>query len=209
MPSEEIYLGSVCAVAFSKENDFSNQDKHEFFTNCLNFYIECSHQIYKRFPFNSDHMKLLKSISVLDPKNIKKTISVAPIVANFSKLNINMNDIDREWRLLRNHNLNFNLDLMEFWKTVKDLKNGDNLEEFSILNSFVSYVLTLPHSSASVERLFSSINLNKTKIRNRISMDTMTGILHSKNVLITQAQHCYEFNISLDMVRKHSYEMYK
>lgn len=209
LPSEEIYLGSVCAVAFSIENDFSNQDKHEFFTNCLNFYIECSHQIYKRFPFNSDHMKLLKSISVLDPKNIKKTISVAPIVANFSKLNINMNDIDREWRLLRNHNLNFNLDLMEFWKTVKDLRNRDNLEEFSILNSFVSYVLTLPHSSASVERLFSSINLNKTKIRNRISIDTMTGILHSKNVLITQAQHCYEFNISLDMVRKHSYEMYK
>lgn len=53
-----------------------------------------------------------------------------------------MNDIDREWRLLRNHILNFNFGLMEFWKTVKDLKNGDNLEEFSILNSFVSYVLT-------------------------------------------------------------------
>jgi len=208
LPSEEIYLGSVCAVAFSKENNFSNQEKYEFFTNCLNFYIECSHQIYKRFPFNSEHMKLLKSITVLDPKNIKKTISVAPIVANFPKLNINMNDIDREWRLLRNHNLDFNLELMEFWKTVKDLKNGDNLEEFSTLNSFVSYVLTLPHSSASVERLFSSINLNKTKIRNRISTDTMTGILHSKNLLITQAQHCYEFNVSPDMVCKHSYKMY-
>lgn len=209
LPAEQIYLGTVCTVAFSKENDFSKQDKHEFFTNCLNFYVECSHQMYKRFPFNSDHMKLLKSMSVLDPKNIKNTISVAPIVANFPKLNININDIDREWRMLRNHDLNFNLELMDFWKTVKDLKNGDNLEAFSSLTSFVSYILTLPHSSASVERLFSSINLNKTKIRNRISTETMSGILHSKNLLSIQAQHCYEFNISSDMVHKHSYQMYK
>jgi len=64
LPLEEIYLGNVCAVAFLKEYDFSNQDKHVFFTNCLNFYVECSHQMYKRFPFNSDHMKLLKSMSV-------------------------------------------------------------------------------------------------------------------------------------------------
>jgi len=98
---------------------------------------------------------------------------------------------------------------MDFWKTVKDLKNCDNLEEFSALNSFVSYVLTLIHSSASVERLFSSINLNKTKIRNRISTDTMTGILHSKNLLSNQGQHCYAFNITSDMIHKHSYEMYK
>lgn len=91
-------------------------------------------------------MKLLKSLSFLDPKNIKNTISIAPAAVNFSKLNININDIDREWRLLRNQNLNFNLELMEFWKTVKDLKNGDNLELFSTLNSFISYVLTLPHS---------------------------------------------------------------
>ncbi|XP_022161704.1 uncharacterized protein LOC111027613 [Myzus persicae] len=171
--------------------------------------IFSNHQMYKRFPFNSDHMKLLKSMSVLDPKNIKNTISVAPIVANFPKLNININDIDREWRMLRNHDLNFNLELMDFWKTVKDLKNGDNLEAFSSLTSFVSYILTLPHSSASVERLFSSINLNKTKIRNRISTETMSGILHSKNLLSIQAQHCYEFNISSDMVHKHSYKMYK
>lgn len=123
--------------SFSKENDFSNQDKHEFLTNCLNFYVECSRQMYKCFSFNSDHMKLLKSMPVLDPKNIKNTINVALIVANFLKLNININDIEREWRMHK-HVLNFNLELMNFWKTVEDLKNGDNLEAFSRLTSFVS-----------------------------------------------------------------------
>jgi len=82
-------------------------------------------------------MKLLKSMPVLDPKNIKNTINVALIVANFLKLNININDIEREWRMHK-HVLNFNLELMNFWKTVEDLKNGDNLEAFSRLTSFVS-----------------------------------------------------------------------
>lgn len=35
------------------ENDLniSSKEKHYFRINCLNFYIECVHQIYKRFPF--------------------------------------------------------------------------------------------------------------------------------------------------------------
>lgn len=74
---------------------------------------------------------------VLDPKNIKNTISVA-LVANFPKLNITINDIERERRMHKNHDLNFNLELMDFWKTVEDLKNRDNLEAFSSLTSFVS-----------------------------------------------------------------------
>lgn len=97
---------------------------------------------------------------------------------------------------------------MEFWNTVKNLKDGNNLEAFPLTTMFVSYVLTLPHSSACVERLFSSINLNKTKIRNRLSTDTMSGILHSKNILSTQQQHCYRFNVSTDMLQKHSSNMY-
>lgn len=98
---------------------------------------------------------------------------------------------------------------MEFWKIVKTEKDGNNEERYPLMNRLVSYILTLPHSSACVERLFSTININKTKLRNRLSTDTLTGILHSKNILNNQQKSCYNFNISSDMISKHTSNIYK
>lgn len=54
---------------------------------------------------------------------------------------------------------------------------------FPLLAQFAQNLLTLPHSSANVERLFSAINLMKTKIRNRLHTDTLTGLLYTKSGL--------------------------
>lgn len=204
----EIYLGGSCTLALSDGNKFPTSAKNEFITNCLNFYVECTSQIYKRFPFNSAHMQLLKTLSFIEPKNIKTIVSITTAAKHCPKLNINMNDIDREWRLLRNSNIDFNLDLMDFCKIIKTGKYGDDKEKYPLINRLVSYILTLPHSSACVERLFSTININKTKLRNRLSTDTITGILHSKNILNNQQKSCYNFNISSDMIGKHTSTMY-
>lgn len=209
LSNDKIYLGGACTLAFSTDNNLLKAGKAEFITNCLNFFVECSFQIYKRFPFKSAHMQLLKSLSFIDPKNIKNITSIIIAAANFPKLNINMNDIDREWRKLRNSNLNFDMNIMEFWKTIRDQKDGNNLEVYPLINKLVVYILILPHSSACVERLFSTINLNKTKIRNRLSTETLTGILHSKNILNNQNKTCYEFNILPEMIKKHTNNIYK
>lgn len=77
---------------------------------------------------------------------------------------------------------------------------------FPLLAQFVQNLLTLPHSSANVERLFSSINLMKTKIRNRLTTDTLTGLLFTKSGLKTNSEptqehiqyfhkHMYTFNL--------------
>lgn len=209
LPHNEIYLGGSCTLALSDDKKFPTSTKTEFITNCLNFYVECTSQIYKRFPFNSAHMQLLETLSFIEPKNIKTIASITLAAKHFPKLNINMNNIDKEWRLLRNSNINFSLGLMDFWKIVKTEKDGNNEERYPLMNILVSYILTLPHSSACVERLFSTININKTKIRNRLSTDTLTGILHSKNILNNQQKSCYNFNISSDMISKHTSHIYK
>lgn len=96
---------------------------------------------------------------------------------------------------------------MDFWKSVKGVKNGDNLETFPLITSLVSYILVLPNSRACMERLFSTINLNKTKIRNRLFSDTLTGILHSK--MNNQNKHCYNFDVLPDMLLKHNSDIHK
>lgn len=62
-------------------------------------------------------------------------------------------------------------------------------------------LFSLPHSSATVERVFSQMNLNKTKVRNALREKTLNGILHSKEVLGDNSANpakkpCYEFQVN-------------
>ena len=41
-------------------------------------------------------------------------------------------------------------------------------------------LMSLPHSSACVERIFSQVNLMKTKTRNSLNTETLIGMLHAK-----------------------------
>ena len=48
---------------------------------------------------------------------------------------------------------------------------------------FIKTILTLPHLSANVERIFSPVNINKTKQRNRLDNITIGGTLYTKDYL--------------------------
>lgn len=69
--------------------------------------------------------------------------------------------------------------------------------------------MSLPHSSACVERVFSAINLNKKKLRNRLSTKALYGLLHSKQLINKSTDKtCYNYyvpNIALD---NHNATMY-
>ncbi|XP_031348207.1 uncharacterized protein LOC116174429 [Photinus pyralis] len=103
--------------------------------------------------------------------------------------------IDSEWRLLRNTEeiSNFSNDVMTFWLEVQTLKRGDDTLVFKNLVNFVFQMLTLPHSSANVERVFSLIHILKTKQRNKLSTETISGLLLTKALI--GRDECYSFNI--------------
>lgn len=97
-PNEDIYFGPKVAAALSN-NVLNAIDKIFFQTKCLEFYIELAKQIFTRFPFNSNEMKILKGMSFLDPKNVGNVESLGPIAQHFNNLIPDVNSLDREWRL--------------------------------------------------------------------------------------------------------------
>lgn len=201
LPNDQIYLGGKYMTDLSN-NIIKNNEKDVCINNCLHFYIEGAHQFYKRFPFNSSYIKSLKALSFLDPNNISNIVSIAPAATHFELiLNMDLNDLDREWRLLKNSVEDYNNETIAFWKTVKDMKKGDDSELFPLLNKFIKLILTLPHSSAATERVFSTINLNKTKTRNRLETETLSRMLNSKNILNFQKKSCYNFEINEEMIK--------
>lgn len=206
---ENIYVGGKCMALLGEDCKLTNPEKCMFYNNYLSFYVECAHQIFQRFPLHSKEVKCLKTLTFLDPKNINNVISIGPAAIHFEVLlELNLNDLDREWRSLKNMDLDFDMELIDFWKNVYNLKTNIGEMEFPLLMKLVNYLIVLPHSSACVERIFSCIHLNKTKIRNRLGTETLTGILHSKNILNTQNKLCYDFEITSEMIKKHNNSMF-
>lgn len=183
MSLDKIYCGPKVALAL-EGNSLSNEEKKLFRSRCMDFYISSAHEIYKRFPFNSFEMSVLKLLSFLNPDEVSSTETLVHLCVKMSYLITDLNALDREWRSIINmlHKPEIK-DVVNYWKTICEKRKGDESLAYPEINKLVSYLLTLPHSSASVERVFSAINLNKTKIRNRLGSETLSGILHTKRLI--------------------------
>jgi hypothetical protein len=94
----------------------------------------------------------------------------------------------------------------EFWIKVSQIKCADESAMFPTLSNFILDIMCLPHSIATVERIFSVIHLNKTKIRNKLSTETLSGILHTKTLL--KNDNCFNFNIDPNLLKKLNSKIY-
>lgn len=211
---EDMYLGAfVTATIKNKSHELTDEELLNFRKNCLNFLIESCQQIYKRFDFKNKSVVILKELVIISPSEVlsKKHMSIAPLAVLFPSLvpNNELNDIDREWRSLRNIDLTGfeNLNIEEFWVKISKLKLGDESLLCPTLSRFVFNLFSLPHSSATVERVFSQINLNKTKIRNKLSTETLTGIMHTK--VLMKIGNCYDFEINNELLNQFDSRIYK
>ena len=101
-----------------------------------------------------------------------------------------------------------NITIQEFWSTVCSINRADKSKAFPLMTIFISAILSLPHSSANVERTFSQINLNKTKIRNRLAVDTLAAILFCKDYLKIRNYSCYDVEVTEDLANKFNSLMY-
>lgn len=191
LPIDDVHVGPKVAISLTQ--NFLNADQiSSFCTNCLNFYVTCAFEKYKRFPFNSKEITALKYLSFLDPKNLKKIPSLGNISLHFPKFFTDINALDIEWRMLKaSYGLDITLNVFEFWKTHLILTKGDDSLLYPELATLVTNIFCLPHSSAAVERIFSQVNLNKTKQHNRLGNMTLNGILYSKQYIAKNNKDLY------------------
>lgn len=154
----------------------------------------------------------MKKLEAIDPQVVieKRISSIAPLATSFPSLvpEREMDKIDAEWRLLRNTEMDLPADasVQRFWKRVRDARQGDGSPMFPLLSDFVYKLLCLPHSSATVERVFSQINLMKTKTGNSLVTQTLAAKLHAKRVL--GGASCYDFAVNERLIGLMKKEMY-
>lgn len=139
--------------------------------------------------------------------------SIVPLAQHFPNLikESELQKLDNEWRLLMNTKI-IDVDAIksieQYWVSVKNMCFGDNSPMFLTLSNFVFNLLCFPHSSANVERIFSQVNLLKTKQRNKLSTASVVGLLHSKSYLSSKGENCYSFEPK-ELLHLHKSQMYK
>lgn len=71
---------------------------------------------------------------------------------------------------------------------------------FKELTKVVRGILSIPHSTANVERIFSFQNIVKTKERNRLHVPTVSSLIQTKDLLKASNSCCFNFKISKDLL---------
>lgn len=96
---------------------------------------------------------------------------------------------------------NLNENATTFWSELKAVKDGNNVPRFACSSKFKCGLLAVPHSSACVERVFSQLNMIKTKQTNRLGVFTSSNRLLAKQAISRQEVPCYQWQPSTSLIK--------
>lgn len=173
LPSEQIYIGPEAEGILI---ELPLTQKNLFKTHILSYYVTLCSGIRKKIDFGNS---VTKNLNLLDPEyfmNSTKLLSINELIKSFPNISSRSKkiDIDAEYRQLQDLIEAKDIlqdDVEKFWDRVANIRTS-NGKLFPNLIEFVQMLLSLPHSSAEVERVFSKLALIKTKTRNRLNIKT-------------------------------------
>lgn len=91
---------------------------------------------------------------------------------------------------------------IEFWSEVYNYIDASGSKPFEELCKAALAALSLPHSNAEVERLFSQMSVVKSKLRNRLSLHTLNSILLVLYGLKLAGDTCYQHKLPNDILQQ-------
>jgi len=204
----DIYVGPECEHLLAT---LPLECAQEIRLKCLDFYKTAVKEILKRLPYNDPFFELL---TFLDPQialyhegriKVKDLTDIAVRIGQ-----IDITKLAFEWRILPS---TFNdvekkelasLDIENMWIKILEHKDFSGNKLFVTLNLLVEAVLSLPHSNAEAERIFSIVSDVKNKKRNRLSNDTVSAICIVRSSFQTQNINCLKFEVDSRHLELHN-----
>ena len=173
---DKVYPGILASETLTK---MKPHEKESFLSRCRDWYKTACCQILKRIDVLDPVFMALKDVN--HEVILKDKADVRPADVLLRKLprllpGVDVQTIDRQWRaILVNEEVRKgaweNRSIVEFWKHLKGVPS------YQETATFMLKLTALPQSTAEVERTFSKLNNNKTKLRNKLSVKTLEAIL--------------------------------
>lgn len=211
---ENINLGIECQEFI---HNMPQTEKIDILKMCLRFYITVADQVKTRLPLNN---KFFKNLQFLDPdvafnfnSRTKFNIDIKE-VAKMYQNHIDLTKLSVEWQNLPNTFNQFeisdfkNMPLEEMWLKIVDCKNFTEEYLFPNLKTLIKIVLSLPHSNAEAERIFSLVSDIKSKKRNLVGDDSLNAMCVLRSSLQNNNINCTKYVVNEEHLKLHNYKMY-
>ncbi|MGH0132796.1 UNVERIFIED_CONTAM: hypothetical protein FKN15_049877, partial [Acipenser sinensis] len=160
---------------------------------CIDFTVQLSKEFQHRLPVN---VKTLQMMSVLSAEEVLKANKGTREIIELAQLfGFDLDTTDRivtQWRNVHFTRWENTPQTVAVWAEVCDAGNAN---PFADLCSLAIVVLSLPHSNAEVERLFSMMNIVKSNLRNRMGVNTLNAILRVTMGLKLFGECCCTYNL--------------
>lgn len=209
LPLSSIYLGPECESFLQLQ---SSEFVSEIKSNCQSFYITALQEMIQRLPYNNE---ICRELLFLDPNVALREESrlIFPDLRNIAT-HFQVSDITAlayEWRMLPfvltdADKINFStLQIDDMWKNILEKKESYNKPLFPNLEKLVHIVLSLPHSNAEAERIFSIVTDVKSKKRNRIDVSTLDAVCKVRFSFQSNKIDCRSFTVDSDHLQLHNF----
>lgn len=149
-------------------------------------------QLQQRLPKN---IAIMEKVSMISIKNCLRVIK-EPLTPFLELLKLDVQIIDKinfQWQNLTHVKWIEKANTIKFWQEVAEYSDASGLNPYNELSSVAIKLLSLPWSNADVERLFSQMNIVKTKLRNRMGPKLLDSILTIKAGLRRVEMCCSQY----------------
>lgn len=184
-----------------KANQISKENEHVLRERCISFLVALVKQLQQRLPENKN---ILQKTENLSPSNVLKQIkeNITDLCECFGVHNEEIEKIETQWRKINLVSWKHTSSAIDFWTEVKEFKDAANCYIFKELANFSLTVLCLPWSNAAVERIFSQMNIVKSKSRNKMGTTLLTSLLQIRFGLKLSDKCCKNFSLPDSTVKQ-------
>ncbi|XP_042149246.1 uncharacterized protein LOC121837621 [Ixodes scapularis] len=217
LPLEEVYLGESCQELLQSMEGGSSDIKH-LRLRCLEFYQTAVFEVKKRLPVSGPfyhEVQFVQPSTALSYED-RKQLPVLPVLQRrYTHLLPRADALQGEWRMLPSFFTESEKALLRekpaasFWGEMSKLKNFEGKPEFENIACLAKLVLTLPHSNAETERIFSLLTDVKTRKRNRLAPDSINAVLVVKSGMTARSETCTNFKVEKKRMKLFTSEIYK
>lgn len=203
LPINEIFCGTEVDI-LCETNNIDTNLIFKFKQTVQQLYKKFCEELRKKVDFSN---KMLIMFNNFSPSNVisGKANSIIPLLVKlfphedqaYERINCQFRALADlpELKHLKNETV------CKFWNEVSMIKNELGELMFPDISRIASGVLSIPHSSANVERIFSIQNLIKTKTRNRLNVETVSNLIKTNDLLRSSETNCYNYTISNDLIK--------
>lgn len=182
-------------------SESSEENKQQLKQRCLKFLQVLLKQLQQRIPKNID---VLEKVSLISIKNALQCIN-DPLTPLAELLLLDGSTIDKinvQWANLNSVKWIEKSNTISFLGEVFNYTDASGLNPFTELFSLAIRLLVLPWSNAEVERLFSQMNIVKTKLRNRMGPKLLDSILTVRAGLKRSKVCCSEYQLPSEVLKQ-------